>query len=451
MHHILLVEDRESLRHVYATYLRGQGHGVAEAEDVERARALLQQNQFDLILTDYMLPGVTGLDFLSEIKAQDEQTPVVVMTAFGEVKLAVETMRRGAFDFLEKPIDLGHLGLVVSRALDHRGLLLQRGLAERKSKGNNHEAIAAKSPAMIAALEAAGQVAPGDTTCLLLGETGVGKEVMARYIHQHSKRADGPLVALNCASIPGELMESELFGHERGAFTGADGRKAGLVEMAAGGTLFLDEIGELSLDLQPKLLRFIQEREFTRLGGTRVIKSDVRVIGATNRDLQNGIGEGWFREDLYYRLAVFPIQIPPLRERLDDLPELIHIFLQRNGVAKAMDADLVTKLSAYSWPGNIRELENLVERACILARGGPLSARHFPENLFSGERHRALHINVDLQQSLKANMAMLETEVERHMIAALLREEDGKRAPVAQRLGVSVKTLYNKMQRHGLI
>ncbi|MDJ0839526.1 MAG: sigma-54 dependent transcriptional regulator [Acidobacteriota bacterium] len=450
MQSILLIEDREGLRQVYATFLRGQDYGVHETGSVDEARKALKHHQFSLILSDYMLPGTNGLDFLKELRGQDKDTPVIMMTAFGEVKLAVEVMKSGAFDFLEKPIDLEHLKLVVARALEHNSLKRRSEYDRDRDRQSDH-VIIGNSAALQKVVTLADKVAPVDTTCLLLGESGVGKEVFARYLHAGSPRAEGPLVAVNCASIPGELLESELFGHERGAFTGADRRKIGLVEMADAGTLFLDEIGELPLDLQPKLLRFIQTREMTRVGGTRVIKSDARLLCATNRDLKAGYREGWFREDLYYRLAVFPLEVPPLRVRIEDLDELVPFFMNRAGHPHPnLDPNLLARLKAYSWPGNVRELENVLERACILSRQEPLAERHFPIDLFTTSDSLPVNMTMDLNKTLKGNMKDWEQALERHLIAALLREEGGRRDRVAARLGVSVKTLYNKMQAHQL-
>jgi len=447
MESILIIEDREALRQTYALFLRKQDYGVKEAASVDEARAALAHHRFDLILSDYLLPGTNGLDFLTELRERADETPVIIMTAFGEVKLAVDAMRRGAFDFLEKPIDLEHLRLVVDRALEHR--LLER----RQDLGHAREdaGVVGESAAMRAVIAMADKVAPSDTTCLLLGESGVGKEVLARYLHARCTTRNGPMVSLSCASIPRELMESELFGHEKGAFTGASSRKVGLVEMADGGTLFLDEIGELPLELQPKLLRFIQERELCRIGSTRTIRSDVRLVCATNRDLKQGAREGWFREDLYYRLAVFPIEIPPLRRRLEDLDSLIAFFLADNGCpSDHLDPNLMTDLKRYAWPGNVRELENLIERAVILSGGDKLRAEHFPDDLFRGADRVPARVELDLGRDLKANLEAGERQLTRALIEAVLREENGHRETTARRLGVSVKTLYNKMTLLGI-
>ncbi len=442
MSSILLVEDREGLRKVYAGFLRARNHMVVESESVERALVALEAHQFAVVLTDYMLPGANGLDLLVRIRERDPDCPVILMTAFGEIKLAVEAIKSGAFDFLEKPVDLEYLGLVIERALGFRELERRRDFAKRTQDG---PAIIGSAACLLAALNLADKVAPTEANCLLLGESGAGKELFAQRIHALSPRANGELVSINCASIPHELMESELFGHERGAFTGAVARKAGLVEAAHGGTLFLDEIGELSLDLQPKLLRLIQTKQFYRVGGNRACVADVRFVCATHRDLQGGVREGWFREDLYYRLATFPIEVPPLRQRREDIPTLAEFFLARRAYPHTVLAsEVLALLLSYSWPGNVRELENLLERAMILASGKPLAVHHFPDDL--GASGIVQRFRLDLDQTLKDNLVRAELELERALIHAQLRRFSGNRERAAAALGFTTKTLYNKLQ-----
>lgn len=450
MENILVIEDRDSLRQVYVDFLKAKGFWVRDAANIREARKALEKQEFALILSDYMLPGgEDGLSFLKELKQQDQDHNVIIMTAFGEVKLAVDAIRSGAFDFLEKPIDLDHLLITVNRALDHRRLRRDNEFQKTRAKGAGKVAIVGESAVLKMALKMATKVAPSDTNCLLLGESGVGKELFARHVHDHSGRANGPMVSINCASIPHELIESELFGHEKGAFTGAVRRKLGLMEAADGGTVFLDEIGEMPVELQPKLLRFIQSREFFRVGGNRMIKSDVRLVCATNRDLKAGVREGWFREDLYFRLAVFPIEIPPLRERKDDLRALISWFLERDG-APTINPDLYERLKSYHWPGNVRELENVLERALILSHGKVLEEQHFPEEIFQGQDFVNMKVRISPDRTLKENLANLESQLEERLIKVALVEEKGNRERVAQRLGVSVKTLYNKIQAHSI-
>ena len=446
MKSVLLIEDRQGLRRVYAQFLRKEGYGVKETGSVEEARKAMETHRFSLILSDYMLPGVNGLDFLKEL--QEIEIPVIIMTAFGEVKLAVEAMRAGAFDFLEKPVDLDYLALVLKRALEHHSL--EKNVAALEATQTERHQIVGRSAALRAAIELAEKVAPSDANCLLLGESGVGKEVFASFLHRKSLRGQGPMISINCASIPRDLIESELFGHEKGAFTGAVTRKTGLVEMAEEGSLFLDEIGELPLELQPKLLRVIQSREFFRVGGNRPLKSNIRLICATNRDLKEGIRQGWFREDLYYRLAVFPVEIPPLRQRKEDLLDLVPWFLAKfRHPHPKLDAKLMQLLTGYNWPGNVRELENVLERAVILSQGATRKADHFPNDIYEELEKAPVKFQIDLGQSFKVNLARAESELEIGFIEALAAE-GLTREEMAKRLGVSVKTLYNKMKRHGL-
>ena len=447
---ILLIEDREGLRRVYAEYLRRQGHAVAEAGSVEKAVSLLADREFPLVITDYMLPGENGMTLLKQLREKDPEQLVIVMTAFGEVKLAVAAIKAGAFDFLEKPIDLDHLGIVVSRALQHHGVQRAEAFRQNRLEQEPGTSIVGDSAELKEVLALVEKVAPTDTTCLLLGESGVGKELFARHLHRHSRRAGRDMISINCASIPRELVESELFGHERGAFTGAVEKKVGLMEMAAKSTLFLDEIGELPLDLQPKLLRAIQTGEIMRVGGTRVIEVDTRLVCATNRNLEAGIREGWFREDLYYRLAVFPILIPPLRERAQDIPALLQFFLQKQRIA-GLAPGLLAKLSEYHWPGNVRELENVIERAAILSQGEPLTEDCFPETLFAGKGRISLPVSLDLNRPLRENLDGLSAQVEHRFIQLVLQEENGHRERTARRLGLSVKTLYNKLKQNGTV
>lgn len=443
---ILLIEDRKGLRQVYADFLKRNGHQVTEAGSAEEGLKAMEDKEYHLILTDYMLPGQNGMDFLRALKEKEPDYPIIIMTAFGEVKLAVEAMKIGAFDFLEKPVDLDYLELVVERALDHRRLRLDISFRESRAL-NQKTRIIGESPKLKQALALAEKVAPSDTNCLLLGESGVGKELFAQFVHEKSHRAKGAMVSINCASIPHELIESELFGHEKGAFTGAVAKKIGLVEVADGGTIFLDELGEMPIDLQPKLLRVIQSKEFFRVGGNKVLKSDIRVVCATNRDLKAGTREGWFREDLYYRLAVFPIDLPPLRERKEDLPILCKWFLEKKG-SPEVAPEVLEAIQNYRWPGNVRELENVLERAVILSQGGRLELTHFPEEIFRTGGAVSLNFQIHLDRPFKDNLDLVEEQLERRFIALVLRDVKGNREQAARRLGISVKTLYNKMRAY---
>lgn len=447
MQSILLIEDRENLRKLYADFLRKHDYLVREAGSAEEASKMMNHHEFGLVVTDYMLPGINGLDFLKQIKSQNSEQSVIVMTAFGEVRLAVEAMKNGAADFLEKPIDLEHFKLIVARTLRHDRLEKRERLDQHDRSG---PILVAESQALKEVVAMGDQVATSDVACLLLGESGVGKELFAQRIHRKSPRSSGTMISVNCAAIPRDLIESELFGHEKGAFTGAVSKKSGLIEMADGGTLFLDEIGELPLDLQPKLLRVIQTGEFRRVGGSKLLHSKIRLICATNRDLVVGTREGWFREDLYYRIAVFPIKIPPLRERKGDILPIASQILSQAGYHIPLTESVQQKLGDYSWPGNVRELKNILERAVILSAGKGLSVEHLPADMKQSQDQRELKMPMDLTQSLKENLKTLEVELTRQLIVALLEEKGGHREQVAAVLGVSVKTLYNKMQGLGI-
>ncbi len=447
MHSILLVEDRAGLREAYLSFLRKNAFMVTAVASAEEAERLLNEREFDILLLDYMLPGMNGMEFLQRVKSQEKELIVILMTAFGEVKLAVKAMQSGAFDFLEKPIDLEYLLIVLERAksIHSQGqrVALQEHVESRKDRS-----IIGDSAVMKEVLGLVDQVAVSHATCLVLGESGTGKELFARRIHDKSKRMQGPFLAVNCSALPRDLIESELFGYEKGAFTGAHGRKPGLIELADGGTLFLDEIGDMPTDLQPKLLRFIQEGEFRRVGGQKVVKADVRLVCATNRNLAVALREGSFREDLYFRISVFPIELPPLRDRIEDIPLLAQHFVNKAGPASEIPAPVIRLLRSYSWPGNVRELQNIMERAAILSRGRNLKPTDFPTNLTDERVAAAFHI--DLSVTYKENFARLSSEMERQMIQLLMRELNGKKSAVAARLGLSSKTLTHKLKIYGI-
>ena len=370
---ILLAEDRASLRQALTETLRRADYEVVEAAEGKSAADLVAQGGFDLGLYDLKMPVLSGLDLLKATRARWPLVPVILLTAYGSVELAVEAMKAGAADFLTKPVDTEHLLLVVQRALDaSRRERVQEALAGDLKRSPAFQEILGESPALLEAQSLAQRIAPTDVTCLLLGETGTGKELFARAIHGASPRARQPFVAVNCAAIPATLLENELFGHEKGAYTGAHETRAGRFEVAHRGTVFLDEIGEMAPDLQSKLLRVLEEKAFTRVGGTAMVRVDVRVLCATNRDLSQMVAAKEFRQDLYYRLAAFPIRIPPLRERPDDVSRLADHFLRHFGRELGRPQLTLTPramehLAAQPWPGNVRELMNRIERASILA------------------------------------------------------------------------------------
>src|SRR6202040_3995623 len=355
--------------------LADQGFRAQTVTDAETALKLVNANQFDLIVTDLKLPGMSGIEFLQTVKRANAAIPIIIMTAFGTVESAVEAMKIGASDYVLKPFSLAELVLVIRKELDSHQLREEnRNLREALGERYKYDNIIAHSAKMQAVLALVERVAPTNSTVLLGGESGVGKDLIARAIHQHSNRASGPFIKINSTAIPENLLESELFGYEKGAFSGATGSKPGKFELADKGTLFLDEIGDVPPAIQVKLLRVLQEREFERLGGTRTVKVDVRLIAATNRDLRAALEEGTFREDLYYRLNVVPIDIAPLRERKEDIPDLASLFMERfcggSGTpVKGIAPEAVRILGNYHWPGNVRELQNIIERACALAKG----------------------------------------------------------------------------------
>jgi len=439
---ILVADDEEGLRSFVAEALELSGHTVVQAADGEAAWSLLRRRSFDLLVTDLKMPNMDGMTLLAKVTAEQPEVQVLVMTAFGTVDSAVEAMKRGAFDYVQKPLESpAELRLLVDRALERRALLAIRvSLDEAEERAP----LTWGAPAMAPVVEALEKVAPTGATVLLVGESGTGKEVAARAVHDRSERRDGPFVAVNCAALSAQLLESELFGHEKGAFTGAHARRRGRIELAQGGTLFLDEVGELKPDLQAKLLRVLQEKTFERVGGMQTLDADVRWIAATNRDLGAAIGEGQFREDLYHRLAVFPIRLPPLRDRLEDLPPLVEVLLERiaaelgRGTLR-LDDGAMKRLARASWPGNVRELRNVLERAAILADGETIEERH----LWIEER------DAPASAGGRVPLRSLE-ELEREAIVRALEHVDGNRKQAAELLGIGLRTLYDKIKRYDL-
>ncbi|MCB1057028.1 MAG: sigma-54-dependent Fis family transcriptional regulator [Acidobacteria bacterium] len=440
MARVLVVDDEEGLREFIGEALSDVGHAVTLAGDGLEALDQLKGQAFDLMLTDLKMPRLDGIELLRRVRGETPGMEVLVLTAHGSVDTAVEAMKLGALDYLEKPIHSPEeLRLVVAKALEHRGLRSFREQSLRIAEGAPR--LSYGDPVMEPVEEAIRKVAPTLATVLLLGESGTGKEVAARAIHQASGRRDAPFVAINCAAVSDHLLESELFGHERGAFTGADKVRRGRIELAEGGTFFLDEIGELKLELQAKLLRVLQERRYERVGGTRTFEADVRWIAATNRDLPEMLRAGTFREDLYHRLAVFPIRLPALRERRRDIGPLAEALLDRIRASLGRSAPLRlskparAELEAGAWPGNIRELSNALERAAILADGEALEPRHL--------------VAVERAPSATPAGGTL-AEVERELIRRVLAEEGGHRQRTAERLGIGLRTLYEKLKRYEL-
>ncbi len=380
---ILIVEDKESLRSVLRKTLETEGFGVEEAPDGRAALEKIKQDRFSMVLTDLRLPRADGHEVLKAAIQADPEMPVILMTAYGTIRDAVSAMKSGAYDYLEKPVDSDHLIALVRRALDHRSLLQENlTLKERFSQELDCPEILGESPALARALDQVRRVAPTDATVLLEGESGSGKELFARAVHHSSGRRKQSFFPINCAAIPENLLESELFGYEKGAFTGAAATKRGKFEIADKGTLFLDEIGDLSLPLQGKVLRVIEHKQFERVGGTETRRVDIRLVAATNKDLRTLVASGAFRQDLYFRLSVFPIAVPPLRDRRDDIPILARHFVrkfaaeQKRRAPISISPETMQALLGHSWPGNVRELENTIERALILGEGDCLLPEH---------------------------------------------------------------------------
>ena len=447
---MLIVDDDPAHRTMLRTLLASWGAKVSEAGDGAEAVELCRETPYDLILMDVLMPEVDGISALQAIKSYNPSIPILIMTAFTNVESAVEALKSGAYDYLAKPLDFDMLRLTLSRALDHATLRHENQTLREQLGSFDAGGIIGSSPALHKLMEMLAMVAPSDATVLICGESGTGKELIARAIHANSRRLKGPFVAVNCAALSDNLLESELFGHEKGAFTGADRRREGHFAHADGGTLFLDEIGEISQAMQVKLLRVIQEREFQRVGGDQSISVDVRLVAATNRDLEKEVEAGRFRQDLYFRLNVVTLDMPPLRERVEDIPLLAAYFLERysvrnNKTIKGFTPSAMACLLKHPWPGNVRELENVVERAVVLLVGEYISERELPPSLISNPAQQ------DNADSAPAGLAGLSLdEVEKRAILETLDSCGGNKSEAARRLGVTRKTLHAKLTRYGL-
>jgi len=447
---ILIVEDEAKMLRVLHLHLTDEGFTTHPAADAETGLKILNREKIDLVVTDFKLPGMSGLEFLQSIKKVDAAMPVVVMTAYGDVETAVEVMKAGGSDYLLKPFPLAELSLVIGKELDARRLREEnRELREAVGQRYSYRNIVARSAKMQEVLALVERVAPTNSTVLLGGESGVGKDLIARAIHEHSRRAAGPFVKINCTAIPENLLESELFGYEKGAFTGASASKPGKFELADGGTIFLDEIGDVPGNIQVKLLRVLQEREFERLGGTKTLKVDVRLVAATNRNLRAALEQGTFREDLYYRLNVVPIDIPPLREHKEDIPDLIEHFLERfaresGKPVRGISPAALQKMMSFHWPGNIRELENIMERAVALSSSSVLDKGDIhldvpaPAPEVAASAHPFLPEGMTLEQW------------EEQMILEALRRANGNKSQAARLLGLSRNALRYRLSRTGV-
>jgi DNA-binding NtrC family response regulator len=441
---VLVVDDEANARTALAELLRDEGYDVEIAADAFKALGKYEAFTPHVVITDLKMPGMDGIELVKKVRAAEDPAAVIVMTAFGEVSSAVEAMRAGAAEYLTKPLNFDELLVVLDKVFEHQALrretrVLRHRLRERTAPNN----IVGDSPPMQRVFEIVDQVAPSRATVLITGESGTGKELVANALHQRSPRANGPFIKLHCAALAESLLESELFGHERGSFTGAMARKDGRFQLADGGTLFLDEIGEISPSIQVKLLRFLQEHEFERVGGTQTIRVDVRVIAATNRNLVEEVAKGRFREDLYYRLNVVALEMPPLRDRRSDIPALARFFLDRyardNG--KAIDGftpEALELLTAYDWPGNVRELENAVERAVVLATGALIEPRQLPPSV------RPHHAPAGVPVVPGATMA----DLERYAILETLKSTGGSTSKAAEILKISPRTIQYRLHEY---
>ncbi|MFB3923514.1 MAG: sigma-54-dependent transcriptional regulator [Terriglobia bacterium] len=452
---ILIVEDEPKMLRLLELNLSEEGYSVQTAGDAETGLKLLSQNRADLVITDLKLPGMNGLEFLQAVKRHDARIPVVVMTAYGTVETAVEAMKAGASDYVLKPFSLEEIKLIVGKELDVNRLREEnRSLREALGRRLEFKNIVARSAKMQEVLATVERVAPTNSTVLLGGESGVGKDLIARAIHQHSRRAAGPFVKINCTAIPENLLESELFGYEKGAFTGAVSTKPGKFELADKGTIFLDEIGDVPGTIQVKLLRVLQDREFERLGGTKTLKVDVRVVAATNQDLRAALEEGTFREDLYYRLNVVPINIPPLRERKEDIPYLVDHFIERFARDSGKPIRGITPpaqklLTEFHWPGNVREVENIIERAVALSSGEMLDVGDVRLDISPAKTAEGPLGTSAASGAFPPPGKTLE-QYEDEIIKEAVRRANGNKSQAARLLGLSRNALRYRLAKMGM-
>ena len=441
---LLVADDDPAVRESLERALAREGYAVVLAPDGQAALERLQAGGIDVVLSDLKMPGLTGLEFLQAAKVVKPDVDFIMLTAFGTVEEAVKAMKDGATDFLTKPFQRAQLMKVVRQALERRALIAQnRALQQRLDALLSQGEVVGVSPAWRRLMNLVNQVADSSATVLIQGESGTGKELVARAIHERSPRKGGPFIAVNCAALPETLLESELFGYEKGAFTGATSRREGRFELAAGGTLFLDEVADLSLVTQPKILRVLQEGEFERLGGNRTIRVDVRIVAATNQDLASLVRDKRFREDLFYRLNVITIKVPPLRERREDIPVLAELFLKlyaakNNRPLEGFSKEAMRRIEAYSWPGNVRELENVVERAVVLARGSPVEVTDLPDNVGGATPMPDGVFIVRVGTPL--------AEVEQRLLEETLRLTKGNKTLTARILGIDPKTVFRKLK-----
>jgi DNA-binding NtrC family response regulator len=442
---ILIVDDEAFNLDLLEQELADRGYTVERAHDGAEALRTMEALRPDIVLLDYMMPGMSGLDVLRELQSRESDVPIIMMTAHGSIEVAVEAMKLGAYDFVVKPFEPDHIALTVQKALG-LGRLKRGAAAVAEDADERYRLVIGRSASMHHAVDLAKKAAASRSTVLLLGESGSGKEIFARAIHGWSDRRDEPFIAINCVGLSRELLESELFGHEKGAFTGAHRLKKGKIELAHRGSVLLDEVGDISQELQTKLLRFLQERDFERVGGTRAISVDVRIIAATNRDLEGAVKQGKFREDLYHRLNVIPITLPPLRERRDDILELARFFLDRfaretKKPVTAISPEAEKRLRAYAWPGNVRELANVIERAVVLGQGPVITPHDLPPRVAATRQDLAREVG-SYQMAVNA--------YRRELIIGALGRTDGNRAAAAAALGLHRTHLLRLIRALGI-
>jgi len=449
-----VLDDEPAQQKILSVILEDAGYEVTAAGSPAEALQMLETVNFDLVLSDLVMPGMDGVQFLESARRLRPGQVIVMVTGHGTIPSAVEAMKKGAFHYLTKPVGKDELLVVVQRALDQQRLIEENGLLHSQLKQQySIESMIGRHGSMQEVFRLIRRVAPADTTVLVYGESGAGKEMVAKAIHQLSRRASRPMHAINCAAIPETLLESELFGYEKGAFTGAYARKKGLVEEASGSTLFLDEIGDLGLQLQGKILRLLQERQIQRLGGTDAIWVDVRIISATRRDLAKMMADGSFRDDLYYRLNTFPIVVPPLRERFTDIPLFVQSFIKKfhnlgNGKVKRLSPAVMERLLAYPWPGNVRQLESAIERAVILAEGDIIDEDHLPAEIItvhSGPSGQNVCAEMDIPDS-----GLDLDEVEKRLLTLAMERSGGVIAKAARLLGLTYRTMQYRLDKHGI-